>query len=291
MDPEPEGALRPSRREALAGLAAAGALPACSRAADLRNVQGRTVDMAPPATDAAPWIAYERRLRARLADAAGGRFDAETERAVLAATNNARASTGAAPLAWHEELALAARAHAADLASRGVVAHVDEQGFDPSHRFWLLARRTVGSPSENIAYHRGPDPASAGHLMETWRKSPQHWKNLLRPSHTHAAFGLVRLKDRSYLVGLYQAPVTQFAHALPFRPAAEAEVRRRLEALPGGLSARIEPPEGARSAFGEAQVVQAMVRQDVGQGRYRLIGGPIFLAPADMQPIHLMGET
>jgi uncharacterized protein YkwD len=272
-----------SRRHALVGLAAAGVLPACADAADV-------VDRAPPAADPEPWIAYERRLQARLRDAGGGRFNAEAERAVLAATNRVRVAGGVGPLAWDDELALAARAHAADLARRDVVAHVSDEGFDPNHRFWLLARRTAGSPSENIAFHRGSAPASPAHLMEIWRKSPQHWTNLLRRSHTHAAFGLVRAADRTYLVGLYQAPAARFTAPVPFRPDSEAQMKAALAGLPAGFRAHMEPPEGMTSRAGLMRVVQAVVRRDMGQGRYLVNGGPIFILPPDVEPHQVFGD-
>ena len=46
----------------------------------------------------------------------------------------------------------------AEWAARAYVEHLSPEGFDPSHRFWLLGRTTIGSPSENIAYHRGAGP-------------------------------------------------------------------------------------------------------------------------------------
>jgi len=202
----------------------------------------------------------------------------------------ARAAAGARPPAWDDELALAARAPAADLARRDVVAHVTEEGFAPSHRFWLLARRTVGSPSENIAFHRGSEPASPAHLMEIWRKSPQHWANLLRRSHTHAAFGLVRASDRTFLVGLYQAPVIRFAEPVPFQPKSEAQMKAALAGLPTGFRAYTEAPEGMASPAGLMRVAQAVVRRDVGQGRYLVNGGPIFILPPDVEPHQVFGD-
>ncbi len=52
---------------------------------------------APPPT-AEAWTAYEARLRARLADAGGGRFDGPAERALHRLTNGARGAAGAGPL-------------------------------------------------------------------------------------------------------------------------------------------------------------------------------------------------
>lgn len=233
------------------------------------------VDAAPSATDLAAWTAYEARLRARLAD---GRFDAEGAAAALETTNSLRRAAGAPPLTWHAELAETARAHAADLAARRYVEHLAPEGFDPSHRFWLLARTTIGSPSENIAYHRGEGPpAPAGRMVASWRKSPGHWRNLLRASHTHAGYGVVRGRDRVWVVGLYAQPLATLPEPLPFR-AQGPEIARALSATPSALRPRLAVPQGSRPAgAGAAQVMQlTVVRRAAGVAD--IVGGPIFIA-------------
>jgi uncharacterized protein YkwD len=188
-----------------------------------------------PARAATPspavWSAYEARLRARLDDAGGGRFDGAVARALLDLTNAARAVAGRGRLAWHPDLAVAAQAHAADLAARSYVEHLSPEGLDPSHRLSLLARQLVGSASENIAYRRFHKPGAAAEIMQLWRRSAPHWTNLLNPGHTHAGFGVVRKEDRTYAVGLYAAPGGRLAAPLPFRISREAEI---LAATRGG---------------------------------------------------------
>jgi uncharacterized protein YkwD len=237
-----------------------------------------TTDAAPPASDAKAWSAYEARLRARLADA-GGRDDAAA-RAALAATNAARSAAGAGSLEWHEELAAAARAHAGDLAARGYFEHLSPEGFDPSHRFWLLGRTTIGSPSENIVYHRGAGPAaSAGELLERLRKSPGHWRNLLRPSHSHAAYAVVRGDDRAWMVGLYARPVATLPEPLPFH-AHGADIAKALRSVPSEHRPRLSVPQGSRlgTVEGTPPVMQiTAIRREEG-GAIDVVGGPIFLA-------------
>lgn len=236
-------------------------------------------DAAPPASDSAAWAAYEARLRARFADAGGHRFDAAAAQAALSATNAARAAAGAGAVAWHEELAAAARAHAGDLAARGYVEHLSPEGFDPSHRFWLLGRTTIGSPSENIAYHRGSGPpAAAAGLVMRWRKSPGHWGNLLRPSHTHAAYGVVRARDRVWMVGLFARPVASLPEPLPFR-AQGPDVARALRAVPSEHRPRLAPPQGSRAGRveGAAPVMQITAIRRREAGGFDVVGGPIFL--------------
>lgn len=237
-------------------------------------------DAAPPASDAAAWRDYEALLRARIEDAGGGRFDEAGARAALDATNAARAAAGAPTLDWHDELAAAARAHAGDLARRAYVEHLSPEGFDPSHRLWLLGRTTIGSPSENIAYHHGDGPpASAAHLIGRLQKSPGHWANLLRASHTHAAYALTRTHDRAWLVGLYARPVARLPEPLPFQ-AQGPEIARALRSLSSDLRLRLAVPQGSRpgTVDGAPPVMQltALRRTDI--GRFDIIGGPIFLA-------------
>lgn len=235
---------------------------------------------APTPAETGAWIAYEARLRARLADAGGGAFDADGARDVLALTNRVRRQAGSPPLAWDDELAAAARAHAGDLAHRGYFEHLSPEQFDPSHRFWLIGRRTIGSPSENLAHHRGGPQVEAGRLMDIWRGSRPHWTNHLRRSHTHAGFGLLRIADRSYLVGLYARPVARLPEPLPFRPRGE-EFARAFGSLPAGLKPGVGTPQGSdwEGADGPPKVMQLSVQRPLDGRRFEIIGGPIFVEP------------
>jgi uncharacterized protein YkwD len=231
------------------------------------------------------WIDYEARLRDRLADAGGGRFDEAAARGLLALTNAARKTAGVKPVASSADLAETARAHAADLAHRGYIEHLSREGFDPSDRLGLLARRMIGSTSENIAYHRGARPATAGDLMQLWRTSPQHWRNLLRDKHSHAGFGVVRKGEQAYAVGLYARPDGSLAHPLAFQVRTAAEVQRasagagariELEALDAGRDRRgtlalhelADAPAGA---------YQLLVQRRVDARTYAVLTGPIFV--------------
>jgi uncharacterized protein YkwD len=180
---------------------------------------------------AGAWLRYEARLHARLADAGGGRFDAGLARGLLDLTNRARRAAGVRAVDWHPALAETARAHAADLAQRAYVEHVTPEGFDPTDRLGLLARRLLGTAAENIAYRRGGAPHTAEDLMGVWRKSRPHWTNLLRGRHTHVGYGVARLGERSYAVGLYGAPDGELAADLPFRPRSPAPLLAAMEGL------------------------------------------------------------
>jgi len=237
-------------------------------------------DAAPPASDAKAWSSYEARLRERMADGGGHRFDDASARAALTATNAARKSAGAGPVEWHDELAAAARAHAGDLAARGYVEHLSPEGFDPSHRFWLLGRTTIGSPSENIAYHRAPGPpASPGELLMRWRKSSGHWRNLLRATHTHAAYAVVRGRDRVWMVGLYARPLATLPEPLPFH-ARGPDIAKALRSVPSEHHPRLAVPQGSRlgKVEGAPPVMQITAVRRVDGGAFDVVGGPIFLA-------------
>ncbi|MEO6338995.1 MAG: CAP domain-containing protein [Caulobacteraceae bacterium] len=213
-------------RRALLAAAAAGLVggPAGAEAAD-------------KLADTAQWLAYEARLRARLRDGGGGAFNETMARELLAATNAVRATSKAGPCTWDGELATAARAHAADLAARNYVQHVTPEGFDPPHRVGLLARRMIGSASENIAYRRYAAPATTAQMMQLWRDSPRHWANLRRPIHTRAGYGVVTLGERTYAVGLYAQPDGELGVSLPFRVTSELELEPSLSS--------IDPPSDA----------------------------------------------
>ncbi|TAL34186.1 CAP domain-containing protein [Phenylobacterium sp.] len=250
------------------------ALSACAAPALAQVV----TDSAPAATDPAAWTAYETRLRARLDDIGGGRADPATGRAMLDLTNRIRRDAGSPPVIWHDELAASALAHAGDLAQRSYVEHLSPEGFDPSHRLWLLGRTTIGSPSENIAYHRGP-PTSAGQMLQRLKGSTGHWKNLLRPTHTHAGYAFVTRGERYWLVGLYARPLAALSEPLPFRAQGPA-IRRALTSLSSEHRPRLAIPQGSRlgKVAGAPPVMQITALRPADDGRYDIVGGPIFIA-------------
>jgi uncharacterized protein YkwD len=256
-----------SRRSWLAGGLAAGLAAGAARAAD------------PPSAEI--WIAYEARMQRRRGDAGGRRFDGATERALHALTNRARAGSGAGALAWNAELAATARAHAGDLAQRRYVEHLSPEGFDPTDRLGLVARRTIGSASENITWHRGGKIDGAGDLMRNWRSSPPHWSNLLNPRYSHAGFGVVRIADQVYAVGLYAKLNGTLAADLPFHLADTMALLSNLKGMPAGVASFWLEDQvrkaGRRGMRAPPGVYRLRIDLPLDNARYDELYGPIFV--------------
>lgn len=265
----PHGGDGPSRRAFMAlGVASLAAFPAAS------------------AVPQVEWLGYEARLRSRLADGGGGTFSPDVASRLLALTNAVRAEAGALACAWSPELAKVASAHAADLAQRNYIGHTSPEGFEPSHRVAVLARRMIGSASENIAFRESSDPCGPEGVMAIWRDSPAHWATVLDPAHTCAGFGVVTRGRRTFAVGLYAAPSGELAAPLPFRLSQETDLTAAImRASPHfeGYSVA-DPADGAgwRSPVAGGRLLQPGVYQLRPQRRvdarsYEVLWGPIFV--------------
>lgn len=243
----------------------------------------------PAAASAVPqdeWLAYEARLRARMTDAGGGAFAVDLARDLLDRTNKARVQAGAGACGWSPELAQVASAHAADLAERDYIGHVSPEGFEPSHRVAVLARRMIGSASENIAFRQSSDGCGAGDVMAIWRDSPAHWATVLDPRHICAGFGVVARGERTFAVGLYAAPSGELAAPLPFRLSREVELAVAvMQASPHFEGYSLADPAngmGWRSLEGPGRllapgVYQLRPRRRLDARRYEVLWGPIFV--------------
>ena len=100
------------------------------------------------------------------------------DRAHVAAINHVRIGVGLPPVSWCGALADAARAHAQDMASTGVLDHRGSDGSTPGMRARAAGHRTdrVG---ENIAVGY---PALT-EVMDAWLASPGHRANLVGPAY------------------------------------------------------------------------------------------------------------
>ncbi|MFJ1969793.1 CAP domain-containing protein [Streptomyces sp. NPDC087903] len=109
---------------------------------------------------------------------------ARTEADVVGLTNRERAGAGLPPLTVDALLAVAARAHSADMVARAFYSHTSPDGAEPWDRAAAAGctRRTIG---ENIACGQ----RSPAEVVEGWMDSPGHRANILKPDFTHIGVG------------------------------------------------------------------------------------------------------
>jgi uncharacterized protein YkwD len=264
-----EAMVRINRRSLLAGVLIATAPPGWAAAAP-----------------ASSWLAYERRLRARLADAGGGAFQPAFAQALLRQNNGFRRSERMAPYLWDEGLAVAARAHAADMVGRGFFSHETPEGFSPFDRASLLARDLCGPIAENLAWRDYPfEPFSARHFEDLWETSPGHRRNLLHEDCTHAGYAVVKVGTKLYAAGLYGGAAIRLARPLPLRfkdgtelAAALAGASPRIERLalthPGENPTRIAEPLATPALT--PGVWQLRPMKETSPRSYDVLTGPVF---------------
>lgn len=110
--------------------------------------------------------------------------------------NETRRERSLLPLAEDAALTEVAEAHAAELARRGKLDHVGEDGSS-------LGARIVRSgfrhrlAAENLA----SGPGDAAEVMALWMRSDNHRHNILRPSLTHCGIGRAQVRAPGILGG------------------------------------------------------------------------------------------
>lgn len=104
--------------------------------------------------------------------------DPESEAAVFGLVNRERAAAGLAALEWDEDLARAARFHAAHMAENAYFDHdtISKPRGKILGCFGRLAKFSPSACAENIAAGQ-PDART---VMACWMKSPGHRQNILR---------------------------------------------------------------------------------------------------------------
>lgn len=249
---------------------------------------GGTITRAAAATATAPsWLAYEKQLAARLADAGGGEFDPDFAKRLLAETNRFRAGQKLGALEWDEGLAAAARAHIADMAARGYFAHQSPEGFTHADRVSLLNRDLCGPTAENLAWRDYPAQRTLPHHFESmWEESPGHRRNLQNPTFSQAGYGVVKAGGRLYAAGVYADAIVRLGQALPLNLRQGGE----LTAAVSGSSPNIErlsltapfqrptwmsAPTEALPALAPG-VWQLRPMRPAGAARYEVLPGPLF---------------
>lgn len=100
--------------------------------------------------------------------------------------NRYRASRGLPPLDVNPELTAAAQHHSDDLSAHDRISHRGSDGSNP----WDRVKRT-GYKAKLAAENVGVGQRSFGEVLQGWKDSPGHNKNLLLPDATQMGIALV----------------------------------------------------------------------------------------------------
>ncbi|WP_102126713.1 CAP domain-containing protein [Deinococcus planocerae] len=126
---------------------------------------------------------------------AGDQTKSTAEALILGQVNEARAQSrlcgdqrfeATTPVTWNGYLAKAARAHAADMATRGFFDHVNPDGKDVQERTEAAGYTGWQVVGENLA--AGYD---GEHVVAAWLASPSHCKTLMDPRFKELGVGYV----------------------------------------------------------------------------------------------------
>jgi uncharacterized protein YkwD len=124
------------------------------------------------------------------------------EARIVELVNATRTQVGAAPLALSDRLAMAAHAHAEDMAAHGYVALDSAAGDTPVDR-----ARAAGLDYDELAENVLSDPgydlgALPQRTLTAWLTSPSPRRNLLSPRFHRTAVAVAHATDGSYYVTL-----------------------------------------------------------------------------------------
>ncbi len=124
------------------------------------------------------------------------------ESRIIYLVNSVRTRAGAEALALSDRLMVAARAHAADMAAHGYLAHESAAGDTTADRV-----RSSGldyeEVAENLMSDSGRDLAALPQrVLTTWLASPSSRNNLLAPQFNAVAVAIAHATDGTYYVTL-----------------------------------------------------------------------------------------
>ncbi|MGF1649071.1 MAG: CAP domain-containing protein [Hyphomicrobiaceae bacterium] len=111
----------------------------------------------------------------------------------LARINDYRKRNGLKPLKLDAQLTEAAKSHSRDLAKWDRISHYGSDGSNP----WDRVKR-VGFKAKLAAENVGTGQANFDEVLEGWRKSEGHNKNLLLPDATHMGIALVTAPETKF---------------------------------------------------------------------------------------------
>jgi uncharacterized protein YkwD len=167
------------------GVAAMGAVPASAQ-------QSASKATLKPVAAAAPDIPFH-----------SVEFDAQAEQQILELANRSRQQAGAPALTMDAGLSHAARVHAQAMLEARQLSHQFDGEPSLPKRLAAATALQLDQEGENVALDIDPAQAEQ-HLM----LSPPHRANLLNPAYNVVGMGVVRSRDRLYVV-------QDFGHALP----------------------------------------------------------------------------
>ena len=193
-------------------------------------------------------------------------FDGAGEQAMLERINALRAEQQLAAVVRLPTLDAVARAHSAEMARNGALAHVSTETGSPEDRVRNAGVDASGL-SENVALH-----SDAALAHEALLQSPPHRANMLAPGVTHVGLGVVRTEGGAY--------VTQvFAQISPAAPLAEVVDADDADDAPADVAAPTPEP-----IFGLIPPFMERVAEQVIGPAAQTIEAPVE-APLDAQEI------
>lgn len=124
------------------------------------------------------------------------------EAALHEAVNAFRAGEGLIPLARRGDLDAVARAHSADMAARGYLAHRSPEGADWVDRLRAGGVDGFAMAGENVGLTSRAHPNAE--ILEGWKHSPVHRENLVARFYNATGIGVARAADGTlYYTQLY----------------------------------------------------------------------------------------
>lgn len=185
-------------------------------------------------------------------------------------TNLLRAEHGAEPLERLEVLDGLSLRHSSNMASQGFFEHADPEGHTPADRMRLFLSDLVSRNSgENIA-QRSLEARSntefAEVLIQMWRDSPGHFRNMISKDFKHLGVGVVKTEDRIYATQTFASGVALLSTSLPEAVRAGEEVTLEFDFL-GDF------PQAELNAFLETPDPQARI--PAGNGSFYIGKGPL----------------
>jgi uncharacterized protein YkwD len=127
---------------------------------------------------------------------------ATLEDALAAGVNRVRADHHRIALERRPDLDRVARAHSADMAARGYLAHESPEGLNPVDRLERGGVSGFRLAAENAGQTNRADPVHE--ILSGWQLSPSHRTNLLAPAFNATGVGAARAGDGTlYFVQVY----------------------------------------------------------------------------------------